>query len=168
MSRNFKNLEKLDPPNLKIIGGLLSTTFSNFDLLWSKMDFFDFLGLFSKSFSLETIDFCEKSFCIAVSRYNIFHMTHMTHTFVKKAASLMKHVFDSITWQFEVCCGWQPCVEQSILCCPSWVTPRPHPSGWPWTAPWTDSHGPCLNIKCMMWSLWTLVYVNVVNPFSDR
>ena len=55
------------------------------------MDFFDFLGLFSKSFSLETIDFCEKSFCIAVSRYNIFHMTHMTHTFVKKAASLMFH-----------------------------------------------------------------------------
>ena len=52
--------------------------------MWSKMDFFDFFGLFSKAFSGETIDFCEKSFCTAVSRYNISHMTPMTHTFEKK------------------------------------------------------------------------------------
>ena len=48
------------------------------------MDFFDFFGLFSKAFSGETIDFCEKSFNTAVSRYNISHMTPMTHTFEKK------------------------------------------------------------------------------------
>ena len=48
------------------------------------MDFFDFFGLFSKAFSGETIDFCEKSFCTAVSMYNISHMTPMTHTFEKK------------------------------------------------------------------------------------
>ena len=46
--------------------------------------FFDFFGLFSKAFSGETIDFCEKSFYTAVSRYNISHMTPMTHTFEKK------------------------------------------------------------------------------------
>ena len=80
----LKTWRSWTPLKLKIIGGLLSTTFSNFDLLWSKMDFFDFLGLFSKSFSLETIDFCEKSFYTAVSRYNISHMTPMTHTFEKK------------------------------------------------------------------------------------
>ena len=77
---------------MKIIGGQLSTTFSNFDLLWSKIDFFGFLGLFSKSFSLETIDFCEKSFCTAVSRYNMSHITRMTHTFEKKGATLVSAV----------------------------------------------------------------------------
>ena len=51
------------------------------------MDFFDFFGLFSKAFSGETIDFCEKSFCTAVSRNDIFRMTHMTHTFEKKKSN---------------------------------------------------------------------------------
>ena len=83
-------LEKLDPLlKLKINGGLLSTTVRDLNLLWSKMDFFDFLGHFSKAFSLETIDFCEKSFCTAVSKYNMSHMTCMTHTFEKKGATLM-------------------------------------------------------------------------------
>ena len=54
------------------------------------MDFFDFFGLFSKAFSGETIDFCEKSFYTAVSRYNISHMTPMTLTFEKKRATLIK------------------------------------------------------------------------------
>ena len=92
MSRNFKKLKKFDPPEIENYW----STFYNFDLLWSKMDFFDFLGLFSKAFSLETIDFCEKSFCIAVSRYNIFHMTHMTHTFVKKEQFQYSRIYSLI------------------------------------------------------------------------
>ena len=74
--QEFQKVGEVGPPlKLKINWGLLSTFFSNFDLLWSEMDFFDFFGLFLKAFSLETIDFYEKSFCTAVSRYNISHMT---------------------------------------------------------------------------------------------
>ena len=54
----------------------------------------NFLGHFSKAFSLENIDFCEKSFCTAVSRYNMSHMSHMNHmtyTFEKKGATLVTH-----------------------------------------------------------------------------
>ena len=57
------------------------------------MDFFDFFGLFSKAFSGETIDFCEKSFYTAVSRYNISHMTPMTLTFEKNKATLMQYSY---------------------------------------------------------------------------
>ena len=88
--QEFQKVGEVGPPlKLKINWGLLTTIFQNFDLLWSKMDFFDFLGHFSKAFSLETIDFCEKSFSTAVSRYNMSHMTRMTHTFEKKGATLV-------------------------------------------------------------------------------
>ena len=47
-----------------------------------------FLSLFLEGYSSETIDFYEKSFYMAVSRYNISQMTFVTyniHTFVKRS-----------------------------------------------------------------------------------
>ena len=49
--QEFQKVGEVGPPlKLKINWGLLSTFFSNFDLLWSEMDFFDFLAFFSRHF----------------------------------------------------------------------------------------------------------------------
>ena len=74
-----------------------------------------------------------------------------------------EHFSEYLTWQFEVCCDWQPYGGQSILCCPSWATPRSRPSGWPWTAPWTDSPWPCLNIKSLV-TISVIVNLVIIHP----